>query len=88
MSVYTKKGKRMIQVFKKIFGFEKKNNNEIKRKTILTVEDNAVDLKFIKSILGKKYHVISAENGEIGLKMIRKFNQIWLPARTINFKSF
>ncbi|MBU0469127.1 MAG: response regulator [Candidatus Omnitrophica bacterium] len=62
----------MIQMFKRMFGFEKKDIHEVERKTILTVEDNDVDIRLIKSILEKKYNVITAENGEVGLEMIRK----------------
>ena len=60
----------MVQMLKKLFGLAKKDNNEAVRKTIITVEDNDVDIKLIKRILERKYNVITAENGEVGLKMI------------------
>ncbi|HBG62253.1 MAG: hypothetical protein A2Y03_04705 [Omnitrophica WOR_2 bacterium GWF2_38_59] len=62
----------MVQMLKKLFGLAKKDNNEAVRKTIITVEDNDVDIKLIKRILERKYNVITAENGEVGLKMIRE----------------
>lgn len=63
----------MLQTFKKLFGVEKKGISAAE-KTILAVEDNEVDRKLIKSILGKKYNVITANDGKEGLEMIRKHN--------------
>jgi len=42
------------------------------RETVLLVEDNRDLVKTITPILGKRYHVISAENGAVGLAMSRR----------------
>ena len=62
----------MIQAIKKLFGFENKGSSNAAIKTILAVDDNEVDRRVIKSILDKKYNVITANDGKEGLEMIRE----------------
>ena len=41
---------------------------------ILVIEDNVDMLYYIKSVLSKDYHVLLADNGELGLKKAEKFS--------------
>lgn len=43
------------------------------RKTILVVEDNALNMKFVRKLLKiGKYHALEAEDAETGIEMARK----------------
>ena len=43
-----------------------------KRKKILIVEDNIIDMKLVMKILERKYNLFTACNGEMGLEEARK----------------
>lgn len=50
------------------------NNRGKDLKTTLIVEDNAEMLRYLKSILIREYHVITADNGEKGIALAREIN--------------
>ena len=51
---------------------EEPKQEEIKKKTILIVEDEDISYEILSTMLQEKYEILRATNGEEGLKIIRK----------------
>lgn len=42
------------------------------KRTLLVIEDNEINKEFLVSSLAEKYHILSAENGQAGLEILKK----------------
>ena len=53
--------------------FKKKNQPNLKKRSVLYIDDNEFDRTYIEKILTKRnYHVLLCSDGESGLEMIQK----------------
>lgn len=57
---------------KPINGLEPQVEEDIKKKTILIVEDEDISFEILSTMLQEKYEILRAHNGEEGLQIIRK----------------
>lgn len=44
----------------------------MQKRTLLVIEDNEINKEFLVSSLAEKYHILSAENGQEGLEILKK----------------
>jgi len=44
----------------------------MQKRTLLVIEDNEINKEFLVSSLAEKYHILSAENGQDGLNILKK----------------
>ena len=57
---------------KPINGLEPQVEEDIKKKTVLIVEDEDISFEILSTMLQEKYEILRAHNGEEGLQIIRK----------------
>lgn len=51
---------------------EAEEKSEVIKKTILIVDDSAITLRSVKSLLDSRYHIMVAPSGEMALKLMEK----------------